>query len=112
MSTGAADFVSYRFSTRELPERMRIPLWRENLGRGIVHVNIEPLSDVLFQADAAQTFSKLVVTSADIKLLLRAIEADEAVVHAAYYIDDECIARIAAWIAAKDDMHSNAAIAA
>jgi AraC-like DNA-binding protein len=52
MSTGAADFVSYRFSTRELPERMRIPLWRENFGRSIVHVDIEPLSDVPFQAEA------------------------------------------------------------
>ena len=54
--------------------------------------------------DVAQTFSKLVVTSADINLLLRAIEADETLVHAAYYSDDECIARIADWIAAKDDM--------
>ena len=52
MSTGAADFVSYRFSTRQLPERMRIPLWRENYGRGIVHVDIEPLSDAPFQAEA------------------------------------------------------------
>jgi len=52
MSTGAADFVSHRFSTRMLPERMRIPLWRENFGRGIVHVDIEPLSDIPFQAEA------------------------------------------------------------
>ncbi len=52
MSTGTADFVSHRFSTRELPERMRIPLWRENFGRNIVHVDIEPLSDVPFQAEA------------------------------------------------------------
>jgi hypothetical protein len=63
--------------------------------------------------DVAQTFSKLVVTSADIALLLRAIEADETLVHAAYYTDDECIVRIADWIAAEDDMMpSNAAIAA
>ena len=33
--------------------------------------------------DVAQTFSKLVVTSADIGLLLRAIEADRTLVHAA-----------------------------
>jgi hypothetical protein len=58
--------------------------------------------------DVAQTFSKLVVTSADIALLLRAIEADETLVHAAYYTDDECIARIADWIAGKDDPLSNA----
>lgn len=54
MSTGAADFVSHRFSTRMLPERMRIPLWRENFGRGIVHVDIEPLSDIPFQAEATR----------------------------------------------------------
>ena len=47
--------------------------------------------------DVAQTFSKLVVTSADITLLLRA----KTLVHAAYYTDDECIARIADWIAGK-----------
>jgi hypothetical protein len=52
MSTDAAEFVSHRFSTRELPERMRLPLWREDFGRGIVHADIEPLSNVPFQADA------------------------------------------------------------
>ena len=52
---------------------------------------------------ATQTFSKLVVTSADITLLLRAIAADLSLVHAAYYTDDECIARIADWIAAEDN---------
>ncbi|MGY3620065.1 helix-turn-helix domain-containing protein [Bradyrhizobium sp. USDA 10063] len=51
MSTGATDFLSYRFSTRELPERMRIPTWREEFGRTIVHADIEP-SDVPFQAEA------------------------------------------------------------
>ena len=52
MPAGAADFVSLQFSTRKLPERMRIPMWREEIGRGIVHVDIEPLSDVPFQAEA------------------------------------------------------------
>jgi len=60
----------------------------------------------------AQTFSKLVVTSADITLLLDKIEADQTLVHAACYTDDECIARIADWIAAKDGLLPNAAIAA
>ncbi|WLA81685.1 helix-turn-helix transcriptional regulator [Bradyrhizobium elkanii] len=53
MPTDAADFASYRFSTRDLPERIRIPLWREHFGRCIVHADIEPLSDSLFQADAS-----------------------------------------------------------
>jgi hypothetical protein len=60
----------------------------------------------------AQTFSKLVVTSADITMLQHAIEADQTLVHAAYYTDDECIARIADWIAARDDVPLNASIAA
>ena len=52
MPAGAADFISLRFSTREFPERMRIPMWREEFGRRIVHVDIEPSSDVQFQAEA------------------------------------------------------------
>ena len=50
MSTGAAGFISCRFSTRAKP--MRIPIWREKFGRTIVHADIEPLSDVSFQAEA------------------------------------------------------------
>jgi hypothetical protein len=46
----------------------------------------------------SQAFSKFVVTEADISSLLRKIEADQSLVHAAYYTDGECIARIANWI--------------
>ena len=52
MPAGAADFMSLRFSTRELAERMRAPMWREEFGRRIVHVDIEPSSDVPFLAEA------------------------------------------------------------
>ena len=52
MPAGAADFATIRFSTREIPERMRIPMWREEFGRRIVHVDIEPSSSGPFQADA------------------------------------------------------------
>jgi AraC-like DNA-binding protein len=52
MPAGAADFTSLRFSTRGLPERMRIPMWREEFGRCIVHVDIEPTSDIPFRAEA------------------------------------------------------------
>jgi hypothetical protein len=31
--------------------------------------------------------------------LLKSVERDETLVHAAYYTDEECIARIADWIA-------------
>ena len=55
MPADAADFRSLRFSTRGLPERMRIPMWREEFGRRIVHVDIEPSSNVPFQAEATLT---------------------------------------------------------
>jgi hypothetical protein len=51
--------------------------------------------------DVSQTFSKLAVTAADLTSLLRLIEDDQTLVHAAYYTDDECIARIADWIAGR-----------
>lgn len=51
--------------------------------------------------DFSMTFSKLAVTTADIKSLLRTVESDQTLVHAAYYTDDQCIARIANWIAGK-----------
>ena len=52
MCKDAAEFESHQFSTRELPERMRLPLWRDYFGRGLVHAEIEPLSEAPFQADA------------------------------------------------------------
>ena len=51
--------------------------------------------------DVSQTFSKLAVTAADLTALLRTVEEDQTLVHAAYYTDDECIARIADWIAGR-----------
>jgi hypothetical protein len=53
--------------------------------------------------EVSQTFSKLVITAFDISLLLAKIEADQTLVHAAYYTDDKCIARIADWLAAEDE---------
>ncbi|MBR0933026.1 AraC family transcriptional regulator [Bradyrhizobium jicamae] len=52
MSADAADFKSIRFSTRELPERMRIPMWREEFGRCVVHADIAAASDAPFHAEA------------------------------------------------------------
>lgn len=49
--------------------------------------------------DVSQTFTKLAINAADVSVLLRTIEADQSLVHAAYYTDDECITRIADWIA-------------
>jgi hypothetical protein len=50
-------------------------------------------------ADVEETFSKMIVTGADIAALLRKIESDQSLVHAAYYTDEDCIAKIADWIA-------------
>jgi hypothetical protein len=57
----------------------------------------------------SETFSKMVITAADISSLLHTIEEDQTLVHAAYYTDDECIAQIADWIAAVEDTRSTAA---
>lgn len=49
--------------------------------------------------DLTETFSKIVVTSADLSALMRIIENDLSLVHASYYTDKECIEQIADWIA-------------
>jgi AraC-like DNA-binding protein len=49
----AADFAPVRFSTWDWPERERLPRWREEFGRGMVSVDIEPVgSDLPFYAEA------------------------------------------------------------
>jgi hypothetical protein len=52
----------------------------------------------------------LAVTSADITSLLQTIEEDQTLVHAAYYTDEECIARIADWIAAEDSISTSTSV--
>jgi hypothetical protein len=51
--------------------------------------------------DVSQMFSKIAITAADISSLQQTVEEDQTLVHAAYYTEDECIARIADWIADK-----------
>ncbi len=46
-----------------------------------------------------KTLAEMAAT--DLKSLLKVVETDLSLVHAAYYTDDECIARIAKWIAGK-----------
>jgi hypothetical protein len=53
MSVAAADFAPVRFSTGNLPERERLTGWREEFGRGMLRLEIEPLSsDLPFHAEA------------------------------------------------------------
>ena len=49
----AADFAPVRFSTWDLPERERLSRWREEYSRGMVDVDVEPVtSDEPFFAEA------------------------------------------------------------
>ena len=60
----------------------------------------------LHLSDVSLAFARIAITAADINSLLRTIEADQSLVHGAYYTDDDCIARIADWIAGIDDQVS------
>lgn len=53
MDTETTDFASLRFSTSNLPERDWLPFWREVFARKLVQVDMEPLSDLPLQAEAA-----------------------------------------------------------
>jgi hypothetical protein len=49
--------------------------------------------------DVTTTLSNM--AAPDVTALLRTLETDLSLVHAAYYTDDECIERIAEWISEK-----------
>jgi len=49
----AADFTPLRFSTRRLPEQRRLSTWREEFGRRLLRVDIEPLADTPYHAEGA-----------------------------------------------------------
>jgi AraC-like DNA-binding protein len=50
-------FRHAHISTRDLPEKNRLAMWREIYGRGIANVDIEPIGDTPFHADV--TFNLL-----------------------------------------------------
>lgn len=49
--------------------------------------------------DVAKTLSQM--ATPDLETLMQIVETDLSLMHAAYYSDDECIERIAAWIAGR-----------
>jgi len=49
--TTSADGRTIHFSTAHLPERDRIAIWREVLGRSVLRLDIEPLPEVPFFAE-------------------------------------------------------------
>ncbi len=51
MTQSPPDFAPVLFSTRDLPEEHRIPIWREVFGRSLLRIDIEQLS-VPFTAEA------------------------------------------------------------
>jgi AraC-like DNA-binding protein len=53
MVSAISQFAPVRFSTDDLPERDRIAVWREVIGRKIVRIEIEPLPDRQFHVDAS-----------------------------------------------------------
>lgn len=83
---------------------------RDALPRGAEERALSKRADWLRRhlGDATQTFSKLAVTASDLSALLEAIEKDQSLVHAAYYTDDECIERIADFIAGSDAANTSA----
>lgn len=53
MAFAAGNFAPTRFSTENISERQRLPRWREEFGRALVGVDMEPLSpDMPFRAEA------------------------------------------------------------
>jgi AraC-like DNA-binding protein len=49
---GSEASSAHHFTTDSLPEQDRLPVWREEFGRTIVHVEIEPVSEEPVQAAA------------------------------------------------------------
>ena len=94
----------------ELPQAERIPTFAaeaiykyEDLPKNIEERALSNRDEWIRRNFGAvtETFSKLVVTASDLSSLLKIVETDLSLVHAAYYTDDECIERIADWIAGK-----------
>ena len=46
----ADDFTAFRFSTDDIPERDRVAIWREELGRKLIRLDIEPDRHTPFHA--------------------------------------------------------------
>lgn len=51
MEAQTANFRPVRLSTDDLPERDRVPMWREFFGRRLLYTEIEPAPDVPFHID-------------------------------------------------------------
>ncbi len=68
MSDDIVEFATRRFSTDALPEPDRLPTWHDEFGRTLVNVEIDPISDEPFRADATMRIFSDVRTLAVCKL--------------------------------------------
>lgn len=105
----ALGLEGYRFALPEVgrqPSYMPQAIFRyEDLPSDVEARALERRSEWLTRhfGDVSQTFSQIAVSAADISELLRLIANDLSLVHAAYYTDDQCIARVSDWIAQRTD---------
>jgi AraC-like DNA-binding protein len=53
MNAGHSNPQSLSFSTRDLPEKERVPYWREVFGRHVIRVDFTPQSEARFEAEAS-----------------------------------------------------------
>jgi hypothetical protein len=51
VASECAGFQPVRFSSEDLPERERVPVWREYFGRQMFLMDFEPAPDTAFHAD-------------------------------------------------------------
>jgi hypothetical protein len=51
MAAANGNFSPVRFSTRDLPKQDRVAIWREIIGRKVVRLDLEPLSDRPFHSE-------------------------------------------------------------
>lgn len=51
-AAATSEFSARRFTTDNLAEHERLPMWREVFGRAIVNVEIEPVTSEMFRAEA------------------------------------------------------------
>ena len=52
MQNAGLEFGAVKFSTHNLPEQKRLPSWREEFGRNVLRVDIEPMTASPFHAEA------------------------------------------------------------
>jgi AraC-like DNA-binding protein len=66
MNPRTTAFAPVRFSTEDLPERDRVAIFREQFGRTLFHLDIQPLPDIAFRTELTMHALPGVVISSNI----------------------------------------------